>query len=203
LTKFIWDRPYRGMDESGSQLDQIVNQDLLAKGKSRRNKPRKEEGIGTAFVLSSASGLVHVGAWGGHTLCGFAILAGWTSTSRSRATCLKCKRLSASTKGKAPSPNARGLEKKNQKSRSSESSMPKIYFTLTEVRSLRVSRVLDRVKDRRQFFITAIQGDIYVMTPTKRSKRLGELKTTVTSEKLRRQYRLPVESSEKVQSAVR
>ncbi len=194
MTKFIWDRPYRGMDESGSQLDQIVNKDLLAKGKSRRNKPPKEEGIGKAFVRSSASGLVHLSAWGGRTLCGFSILASWTSVSRSRATCLTCKRLSASTKGKASSPNAQSVEKKNQKNRPSESSVSKIYLTLTEVRSLRVSRVLDRVKDRRQFFITAIKGDVYEMTPTKRSKLLGELKTGVPSEKLRRQYRLPVQS---------
>jgi hypothetical protein len=182
------------MDELGSKLDKIVNKDLSRKSKSRQNKPPKKEGVGKTFVISSSSGLVHVVAWGRRTLCGFSILAGWTSISRSRATCLTCKRLSTSTKGNASSPNARGVEKKNQKNRPSESSIPKIYLTLTEIRSLRVSRVLDRVKDRRQFFITAIQGDIYVMTPTKRSKLLGELSTRVTSEKLRRQYRLPVQS---------
>lgn len=191
MTKLLWDRPYRGMDESGFQLDKIVNKDLSRKSKSRRNKPLKKEGGG--FVISSSSGLVHIVVWGRRTLCGFSILDGWTSTSKSRATCLTCKRLSTS-KGNAPSPHSRGVDKKNQKNRPSDSSMPKIYMTLTEIRSLRVSRVLDRVKDRRQFFITAIQGDMYVMAPTKRSKLLGELPARVTSEKLRRQYRLPVQS---------
>ena len=192
MTKLIWDRPYRGMDESGFELDKTVNRELSRKSKSRPNKPPKKEGVGKAFVVSSSTGLVHVVAWGRRTLCGFSILADWTSISRARATCLTCKRLSTSATGSAPSASARAVEKKKQKIRSSESSRPKIYLTQTEIRSLRVLRVLDRVRDRRQFFIAAIQGDIYVMTPTKRSKLVGELPTTVSSEKLRRQYRLPI-----------
>jgi len=191
VTRLLWDRPYRGMDESGSQLDKIVNKELSRKGKSRRNKPRKDGGGGKAFVMSSSSGLVHVVAWGQRTLCGFSILAGWTRISGSRPTCLKCKRLSTPAMGKATSPDARQVDRKSPKNRPSKTSLPSIGLTVKEIRLLRVSLVLDRVKDRRQFFITAIQGDVFVMTPTKRSKLIGELPTRVTLENLRRQYRLP------------
>ena len=193
MAKLNWDRPYRGMDESGSQLDRFVTKDSLAlKRKSRRKKARTEERPGTtSFFLSPASGLVHLGSFG-RTLCGFSVLSSWKALSKSRATCLKCTRLSTSPKADTSSPGVRGVVKMHQEKRLSKSSKTHSYLTLAKVASLRVSRVLERAKDRRQFFITSIQGDIYVLTPTKRSKLLGELATRVTSEKLRRDYQLPI-----------
>lgn len=71
-------------------------------------------------------------------------------------------------------------------------SIPKDHLTPALVSSLKRLRVLERVDDARQFYIAAINDDTFILRSTKRSKHLGELEVNVTSQKLGRDYRLPV-----------
>ena len=66
----------------------------------------------------------------------------------------------------------------------------KLQLTPTVIQSLRALRVLESVKDRHQFYIAAIQEGTYLLTPTKRSRQMGDVGIRVTSEDLSRQYQL-------------
>lgn len=73
-----------------------------------------------------------------------------------------------------------------------EPSVPKDYLAPAVVSSLRTLRVLESVKDRRQFYIAVIKDGTYILRSTKRSSHLGDLEVSVTSEELSRAYRLHV-----------
>jgi len=71
-------------------------------------------------------------------------------------------------------------------------SLPQDHLTPAVVMSLKRLRVLERVDDERQFYIAAINDGTFILRSTKRSKHLGELEVSVTSQELARDYRLHV-----------
>jgi hypothetical protein len=72
------------------------------------------------------------------------------------------------------------------------SALPKSHLAPAAISSLRPGRVLQHVVSQSQFVVTAIDGDRFKLSPTKRSLQLGESSVELAVGELAQLYRVPI-----------